>query len=98
MTSTLFLGDELTAAGLHLAGVAVRVVGGSEVGAAIGGVEAGVEVLLLGAAAAAGLDPADLDRLLARSRPLTVVLPDPRGQIVPPDPAAALRRALGVVR
>jgi len=98
MTSILFLGDELTAAGLRLAGVATRVVGGGEVGAAIGAVGEEVEVLLLGAEAAASLDPAALDRLLARPQPLTVVLPDPRGRVASPDPAAALRRVLGVAR
>jgi len=98
MSSILFLGDELTAAGLRLAGVSAQVVAPGEVEAAIAAVEVGVEVLLLGAAAAAALDPATLELLAARPRPVTMVLPDPRGQIAPPDPAAALRRVLGVVR
>ncbi|NCO58735.1 MAG: Vacuolar H+transporting two-sector ATPase F subunit [Deltaproteobacteria bacterium] len=98
MPAILFLGEELTAAGLRLAGVAARVVGEGGVEAAIAAVGGEVELLLLGAEAAARLEPALLERLLARPRPVTLVLPDPRGRVAPPDPAATLRRVLGVVR
>jgi len=98
MQSILFLGDELTAAGLRLAGVAVRVVAPAEAAAAVGAVGDEVELLLLGAEVAAALDPQALEQLLARPRPLCLVVPDPRGRAAAVDPAAALRRLLGVGR
>jgi vacuolar-type H+-ATPase subunit F/Vma7 len=98
MSSILFLGDELTAAGLRLAGVEVRVMAGGGEAAAVAAVGDEVELLLLGAELAAGLGVAAVDALLARPRPLTVVLPDPRGRVAVADPAAGLRGELGVVR
>jgi len=98
MSSILFLGDELTAAGLRLAGVAVRVVAAEEAPGAVAAVGDEVALLLLGAEAAAALDPQVLERLLVRPRPLCLVVPDPRGRVAAVDPAAALRSLLGVAQ
>ena len=92
----LFLGDELSAAGFRLAGVAVQVPLEGEEEQALAAAAASAELVLLTAAFARCLPPALLERYQSGSRPLVGVIPDVTGAVWPADLAADIRRHLGI--
>jgi vacuolar-type H+-ATPase subunit F/Vma7 len=98
MARVLYLGDEVTAAGLRLAGVETRVVApGNAVATALDeSLEDDCDCLLLSAALAASLAPAQLQDVLRRERPLLALVPDVRSAEPLPDLAAEVRDALGL--
>ena len=96
MALVCYIGDEVSAAGFGLAGASVIVpVPGSEA-AALATARADAAVVLIAADVAARISSRDL--VLARSAlaPLTLVVPDLRGEIAMPDVAARLRAQLGL--
>ncbi|MBL8343364.1 MAG: hypothetical protein JNL30_17990 [Rubrivivax sp.] len=106
-----YIGDEIGAAGWHLAGAAVHVpapgaegdalagaVHGANHGAApAAGAAAGpVALVLISAATAARVAEPQLQAALATLSPLVLVVPDTQGAVPPPDFAARLRAQLGL--
>lgn len=96
MKPIIFLGDEASAAGFRLAGVSTRVApaGGEETEFQQARSEAAV--LLVDARCAARLPPAVLAAAQAAVQPLLLVLPASPEGLPPGDPAAQVRRLLGL--
>lgn len=97
MSKPVYMGDAVSAAGYRLAGLRVQVPDGAGLVAQIEQVCTDAPLVLLGADLAGQLPVAELDRLLSRVTPAVVVVPDVRGQAVPPDLAKRLRQQLGVL-
>jgi vacuolar-type H+-ATPase subunit F/Vma7 len=92
----LFLGDEIAAAGWRLAGLRTF---GCEPGredAAFEHALGEASCVLLSAACAARIDAPRLQRALAATAPLVVVVPDLQGRAPLPDLAERLRAQLGM--
>lgn len=96
MAGCWFIGDEVSAAGLRLAGVRCVTPTPAEVTAAFRQAQAEAALVLLGAAVAELLPPALLAEALREQQPLTLVMADLRELTTPPDLAAALKRQLGM--
>jgi vacuolar-type H+-ATPase subunit F/Vma7 len=96
MAATVFIGDELTAAGFRLAGARVRVPEDGEATRLLEQARGEAELVLITAACARGVDPATLSEALMAARPLVVVVPDAAGIIAPPDLAARMLATLGI--
>lgn len=91
-----FVGDALTASGYRLAGVAVHV---PEAGAELAAFERArgeAQVVLVALGTALRLPLAGLERAMAAPAPLVLIVPDPDGRPSPVDPAARVRRQLGL--
>jgi len=93
MAAIVFVGGEVEAAGFRLAGVAARVPRPGDEAAAFEQACREGTVVLVGAACAAALPRGALEAALAAPSPLVMVLPDGAAR---PDPAARVRRLLGV--
>jgi vacuolar-type H+-ATPase subunit F/Vma7 len=93
-----YLGDEVTAAGLRLAGVETRVVvDAAQVADALrAALDDDFECVLLSATVAPAVPPALLDEALQRDDRLVIVVPDIRGDDRLPDLTAEVRGALGL--
>jgi vacuolar-type H+-ATPase subunit F/Vma7 len=96
VNSLLFIGDELSAAGYRLAGARVLSPEPAALAAAFAGARNEAALVLISAQYAALLPRALLDEALLAQTPLTVVVPDVRGQVPPPDLERRLRASLGV--
>lgn len=97
MTSPIvFLGDEVSAAGFRLAGVAVQVPLEGAEQQALAEAASSAELVLLTAALARRLPPALLERYQSGARPLLGIVPDINGGVWPADLAADIRRHLGI--
>lgn len=92
----LYLGDEVSAAGWRLAGVAVEVPAPGHETTALAEACTKAPLVLLSAALAARVEPAVLARATQALAPLVVVLPDPQGAAALPDLGARLRAQLGL--
>ncbi|MBI2305861.1 MAG: Vacuolar H+transporting two-sector ATPase F subunit [Rhodocyclales bacterium] len=97
MKPVLYLGDEVSAAGFRLAGVSVRIVAAGSEAAAFAAARGEAALLLLGAACAARLPPAVLQAALHDGQPPLLVVPERPGDLPPGDPAADVRRLLGLL-
>ncbi len=97
MSIPVYIGDEVEAAGYRLAGLEVRVPGRSEVLPQIHTACEQAPLVMIGAATARDIPPAELDRLLALATPSVVIVPDVRGRAGLPDLATRLRAQLGVL-
>ncbi len=96
MNPVIFVGDERSAAGWRLAGVAVVVPRPGAEAAALALARENAELVLLGSTTAAAL-PEPLRREAALAlRPLLLELADPDGAVPVPDLAARLRNQLGM--
>jgi vacuolar-type H+-ATPase subunit F/Vma7 len=91
-----YLGDEISAVGFRLAGVATRVPAAGVETAALVAACAEARLVLVSAAVVARIDEAALSRALAAFSPLTMLVPDVTGEVVLPDIASRLRRQLGL--
>ena len=98
MARVLYLGDEVTAAGLRLAGVETRVLdpGQAATAAVRESLEEEHDCVLVSAALAASLAPSQLHDALRQERPLLAIVPDVRSAERPPDLTAEVRDALGL--
>jgi len=92
----VFLGDELSAAGFRLAGVAARVPPPGKEAAWLEAALQQAQMVLISARCAAALSPEVLERALALRSPLVMAIPDWRGTHPANEPAARARRALGI--
>jgi vacuolar-type H+-ATPase subunit F/Vma7 len=97
MTSaSVFLGDELSAAGYRLAGVDARVPAPGEEAACLETALKEARLVLLSARCARAIAPAVLEPALALCAPLVVVVPDWDGTRLSIEPADKVRRILGL--
>jgi vacuolar-type H+-ATPase subunit F/Vma7 len=98
MAHLYYLGDEVTAAGLRLAGVETRVVvdATQAADALRAALDEDVECLLLSATLAPAVPPPLLEDALQRDDRLVIVVPDIRGEGWLPDLTAEVRDALGL--
>jgi vacuolar-type H+-ATPase subunit F/Vma7 len=91
-----YIGEEVTAAGLRLAGVDVYQPPPEETAALFQRLRGEAGMILLDATTAEALPPQLLAEALREQRPLVQVIPDLRGRHAPVDVAAALKRQLGL--
>ena len=96
MSTIVYLGDEVSAAGFRLAGVTVRVPLKGEEQQALAAAVSSAELVLLAADFARCLPPALLEQYQSGRRPLVGVLPDATGTGGTADLAADIRRHLGI--
>jgi vacuolar-type H+-ATPase subunit F/Vma7 len=96
MGACAFIGDEVSAAGFRLTGVAVHVPTPAALPGLFEALCGEAELILLTAEVADWLPAERLRAALQAARPLVLVVADIRGQYPPPDVAAALRRQLGM--
>jgi vacuolar-type H+-ATPase subunit F/Vma7 len=97
MSATPFyLGDEVSAAGYRLAGLATRVPEPGGEAAALREALAGAPLVIVSAAVAAHIPEAVLHAAQARLAPLVLVVPDVLTDAAVPDVAGRLRTQLGL--
>jgi vacuolar-type H+-ATPase subunit F/Vma7 len=96
VTTTAFIGDELTAAGFRLAGARVHSPPAAEIPELFRRLVRECELLLLSAEAAAAVPQALMQRVTAAGRPLLLVVSDARQRRQPEDLTAMLRGKLGM--
>ncbi len=94
--ASIFVGDELSAAGFRLCGLETRVPSrGDENGCLQQALEE-APIVLIGSRCAEALPPAALEAALALISPLVMVVPDWDGTALRSDPANKVRRVLGL--
>ena len=96
MTTIAFIGDEVSAAGYRLAGAAAYVPAAGEEGAVFAAARAHAALVLVTAECAARIPAVELHQALAAFRPLTLIVPDVRGRVTPPDLGRLVRQQLGM--
>ena len=96
MTAPCYIGDEASAAGFRLAGTRVVVPREGEEASAFAAARIDAELVLVSAAIAASLRASVVEGAQAALAPLTLIVPDLRGEAAVPDLAARLRRELGL--
>ncbi len=92
----VYVGDELSAAGFRLAGVAARVPKAGSEAECLVDTRLEAQVVLLGIRCAASIPPEILEPALASPSPLVMVVPDLNGAWPATDSASKVRRLLGV--
>ena len=92
----VYLGDELSAAGFRLAGVAARVPPQGEEAPWLHAAMQEAQVVLLGIRCASAISPDTLEAALASRLPLVMVIPGFDGAPASSDPAVRVRGLLGV--
>ncbi|MBI5922721.1 MAG: Vacuolar H+transporting two-sector ATPase F subunit [Betaproteobacteria bacterium] len=96
MSSSIFLGDELSAAGYRLAGVDARAPRPGEEAGSFEQALNEAHVVLVGARCARAIPPATLEAALSLLSPLVMVVPDWDGTQPAGGPANMVRRVLGL--
>jgi vacuolar-type H+-ATPase subunit F/Vma7 len=96
MTGVIFIGDEVTAQGFRLAGARTHVPAKDTVAATVADALHSADLVLITADAARKLNPDSLDRAVRAASPLVLVIPDAAMRDLPPDPADAVERVLGI--
>ncbi len=96
MPAPVFIGDEISAAGFRLAGVDVRVPPRGEETEALREARERAELILITARCAGRIPQEILNRALAALFPLVLIVPDVRGEEMPPDLVSRLRAQLGM--
>jgi hypothetical protein len=96
MAAPYYLGDEISAAGYRLAGARVAVPAPGEESAALEAARGAAPLVLVSAAVAARIPGPVMRGALTALSPLTLIVPDPAGDVAVPDVASRLRRQLGL--
>ncbi len=96
MSAPCYIGDEAGAAGFRLAGARVLVPREGEESEALATARSDAALVLVSAAVAARIPAEILGAAQAALTPLTLIVPDLRGDAPLPDLAARLRRELGL--
>ena len=96
MAAPVYLGDEVSAAGYRLAGARVEVPEPGGEAAALAAARVEAPLVLVSAAVAARIAERELQIALASLTPLTLIVPDLRGEAAVPDVVARLRHQLGL--
>ena len=94
--STIFLGDELSAAGFRLAGVDARVPSTGDEASWLEQALKEARVVLLGTRCARAIAPVALEAALALLSPLVILVPEWDGTQLAAEPANKVRRVLGL--
>jgi vacuolar-type H+-ATPase subunit F/Vma7 len=97
MSLAEFIGDEVTAAGYRLCGVDVHVANENNVVRLIRQSCERASLVLVGSSVVQNLNSAELDELLANTRPPVLIVPDMRGQGDVPDIASRIHKQLGML-
>lgn len=92
----VFIGDEVSAAGFRLAGLDCPPTVEADIAVLFRQARERAGLIIITAELAARLPAGLLAGALREQRPPTVVVGDIRGRAPPPDPAAALKRQLGL--
>jgi len=96
MQDVLFIGDEITAAALRMAGIETRVTGDGDAAQAVADEMPKRRIILLTTELGQTLPDAMVEDLLQSVEPVVVFLPDLRGQEGALDLEARVRRELGI--
>lgn len=96
MRPPVFIGDEVTAAGFRLAGARVMTPRRGTEGQTLLQAREGADLVLVTAEVAERIPHELLQQALRAVSPVVLLIPDVRGRLMPPDPAAGLRRQLGL--
>jgi len=96
MSTPVYLGDEVSAAGYRLAGALVRTPQPGEETAALAWARARSPLVLVSAAVAAGIGAGAMRAALSALAPLVLIVPELHGEVPLPDLAARLRAQLGL--
>jgi len=96
MVPSIFLGDELSAAGYRLAGVDARVPDPGDEAASFEKALREGRMVLVGSRCAKAIPPAELEAALALLSPLVIVVPDWDGTRLESEPEYKVRRVLGL--
>ena len=96
MPLTIYLGDEVSAAGWRLAGARVGLPAPADAARALAQACADAELVLLSSTLAAAIGEGALRSVLAAPAPLVLVVPDLHGDAAVADPAERLRGQLGL--
>jgi vacuolar-type H+-ATPase subunit F/Vma7 len=91
-----FVGDAIMASGYRLAGVAVHVPPAGEEFAAFERARSEAKVVLVALDVALKIPLPRLEQAIAAQSPLVLIVPDLDGRPSPVDPAARVRRQLGL--
>ena len=97
MSLPVFIGDEVNAAGFHLAGLRVRTPTADKLLEVVEWACENAPLVLISADIAQRLPVDVLDRLLAGITPSVVIVPDVHNATPMPDLATRLRQQLGVL-
>ena len=97
MSLPVFIGDEVNAAGFHLAGLRVRTPSTDKLPEVLQWARENAPLVLISADFARRLPAAVLDGLLTDVTPPVVIVPDVHNATPMPDLATRLRRQLGVL-
>jgi vacuolar-type H+-ATPase subunit F/Vma7 len=95
-SSSIFLGDELSAAGFRLAGVDARVPAPGDEAACFERALKEAHIVLVSLRCAREIPPAALEAAQAQLSPLVMVIPDWDGTPPASEPASKVRRVLGL--
>ena len=95
-SASIFLGDELSAAGYRLAGVDARVPAPGDEAACLDRALKEARIVMVASRCARCIAPAALEAALALLCPLVVVVPDWDGTQLATAPAKKVRRVLGL--
>ena len=96
MGQVIFIGDEVTAAGFRLAGVACHSPERNELPDLLAKERDGCDLIMITAQFAAWLGADTVEEMTLWSRPLVAILPDIRNHQTPPNLEHAVRRELGI--
>ena len=96
MTTPIYIGDEVSAAGFRLAGLRIRIPEESDYQQALDWAMDQGPLVLISAAVANEIPVQILDNYLSSISPAVVVVPDVHGNAPMPDLSTRLRRQLGV--
>lgn len=96
MSGIVFIGDELTATGLRLAGIEIVIPKPAETAVALEQARTRARIVLLSSAVAGQVPAAALEAALLAPEPLLAVVPDVRGLSALPDLAGRLKATLGI--
>lgn len=96
MAGVIFIGDEVTAQGFRLAGARTHLPAKDTVAATVAEALHSADLVLITTDAARELDADFLDRTVRAASPLVLVIPDAAMRHMPPDPADAVERVLGI--
>ncbi len=96
MGQVIFIGDEVTAAGFRLAGVACHSPEREDLPALLTEVRDDCELMMITAQYAAWLGADTVRAMALWTRPLVAILPDIRNLQAPPNLESTVRRVLGI--
>jgi vacuolar-type H+-ATPase subunit F/Vma7 len=96
VTNAIFIGDEITAAALRLAGVSALVPAAADVPRAFGKAVDDAELVIIAADFARALDEQLLRSAIRHADPLVLVIPDGGNRYQPEDLDARVDRVLGI--